>query len=325
MISILKRFFSNEKKNGREPIDEESPVTERDTKGLELENLIEKYGIANYPEIVEKQGYGIPYETIQTKEDLRHFWSLDVMAYQITWPGAQGAPGQILIATNPRSFFQSSYVWGELKYEDFRAILPELPEHFEDLHPWDSQEVNINGWYWYGIHSGCWLRVHESIWRRFFTSAEYFTDTAWIRDTWSVYVLEGLFYRNKELEQLVSYPSTIETIYEYSIEEAHQIEKEGIVAWRESDQGWCGMLCKNGKCYYRCLDSSFNPDLPIREREKIRNNTLPGWICYYCGLGHRVMIREEYNIPFRQRTYGMGKNADLWNTAFDVLSSIIHE
>ena len=112
------------------------------------------------------------------------------------------------------------------------------------------------------------------------------------------------------------------SVSEYSVEEARHIENEGVVAWKESDQGWEGLLCKNGKSYYRCTEPNDNIKLPYDRRKEISNNTLPGWQCIYCGLGHRVMIREECYPPFQILTDGIGKKT-LWNLAFEILNYIL--
>ena len=113
-----------------------------------------------------------------------------------------------------------------------------------------------------------------------------------------------------------------ESVSEYSVEVARQIENEGIIAWKESDQGWCGLLCKNGKSYFRCTEPNDIIKLPYARRQEISSNTLPGWQCIYCGLGHRVMIREEYYPPFQILTDGIGKKT-LWNLAFEILNYLL--
>lgn len=323
-MNILRNIFSSlTKKKKTEPSDEQQ-IMEPDPKSVELKDLAEKYGVAGYPEVVEKQGFGIPYQFLQSKDDLHSFWSQDIMAYMISWPGAQGAPGQILIVTHRKFFYASNYCWGDLKYEDFRTILPNLPESFDDLRPWELMERNVGGWYWYGIHSGCWLRVHESVWQRFFLSAEYFKDVSWIKNTWSTFILEALAYRTRELEHTLEHLPSYEDIYEYSLDDARHIEETGVIAWRESDQGWSGLFCKDGKSYFRCTEPNDIIKLPCDRRTEIRSNKLPGWQCYYCGLGHRVMIRKEFYPAFDKLTYGGGKQ-HLWNIAFVVLSYILSQ
>lgn len=324
-MKLINKIFAYSKKTETIKKPAEETVKEPDPKLIELKELANKYGVAGSKDVIGLEGMGIPYQGLHSKDDLRGFWSQDIMAYMITWPGAQGTPGEILIATHQKLFYASNYCWEDLSYDDFRTILPHLPEKFDDLHPWESMEKNVDGWYWYGIHSGCWLRVHESIWRRFFLSAEYFKNVSWIKYSWSIFVLEALVQRSQELEKLTSCFSPHEHIYEYTLDEARRIEETGVIAWRESDQGWCGLLCKDGKSYFRCNESNDIIKLPINQRDEIRSNTLPGWQCYYCGLGHRVIIREEYNPRFQKLTYGMGKNGLLWNIAFDALNSLLIE
>lgn len=291
----------------------------------ELQKMIDEYGFATFPEALDDTKKGIPYKYLRTKEDLRQLWSQDIMAYMVSMPGAQGTPGMIGIATHQNLFFAVNYCYGDLTYSDFKPVIPSLTDKLEDLEPWESPEVNINGWYWYGIHSGCWLRVHESIWQRFYQNAELFKDVAWIRDTWSTFVLEANAARSYELEKTISALTPYEHVLDFTQEDAYKIEEEGIIAWKESDQGWCGLLCKDGKSYFRCTDSKYRPSIPIEQREEIRNDKLTGWRCYYCGLGHRVMIREDFDKPFRKRTYGLGKNGGLWNNAFGILCTILKE
>ena len=262
---------------------------------------------------------------LRTKEDLRQLWTQDIMAYMVSMPGAQGTPGMIIIATHQNLFFAGSYCYGDLTYADFKSVIPSLTDKLEDLEPWNSPEQYIDGWYWYGIHSGCWLRVHESIWQRFYQNARLYDHVAWIRDTWSTFVLEANSARSYDLEKTMSALTHCERVLEFTLEDAIRIEEKGIIAWRESDQGYGGLLCNDGKSYYRCTDDNYQPGIPVTQRQEIRNNTLPGWRCYYCGLGHRVMIRKEYDKPFREKTYGLGKNGELWNIAFDVLCTILKE
>lgn len=322
-MNIFNKIFVSSKTIETEVKPSEELVKEQDPKLDELRELANKYGFAGNKEAIGLERLGISYQELNNIDDFRGFWSQDIIAYMITWPGAQGTPGEILIVTHQKLFYVSNYCWGDLTYDDFRTILPHLPEEFEDLQPWESMEKNVDGWYWYGIHSGCWLRVHESIWRRFFLSAEYFKDTSWIKHSWSIFILEALAQRSQELEKLTSCFTPHEHIYEYSLDEARKIEEIGVMAWKESDQGWCGLFCKDGKSYFRCTESNNIIKLPINRREEIRSNTLPGWKCYYCGLGHRVIIRDEYYPRFQKLTYGMGKNALLWNIAFDVLHFLL--
>lgn len=286
------------------------------------------------------------WEHLETKEDLRHLWSLDVLAYAICFPGAQGSPGSAFFVTNRSLAFEANYCYSEITYDDLREILPELPKSFEELRPWEDWRIdpslldskrdykdgkpwdylgykNINGWYWYGLHSGCWARIHESIWPTFYKLAEY-NGHLFIPRYWGAFARKAIADRKEQLDAYLRGMDKCEWIHECSAEEAQEVARLGVVAWRETDQGWCGLLCKNGKGYFR-LDIDLNSlQLPIRQREEIRNNTLPGWQCYYCGLGHRLMIREEYYPEFRKLTYGLGKNADLHRYGFDVLRSILN-
>ena len=132
----------------------------------------------------------------------------------------------------------------------------------------------------------------------------------------------SLHHQSEEQRRFIENLPSYETISEYTKEEARQIESEGVIAWRESDQGWGGLFCKNGKEYIRCNDPDGIINLPLDQREAIRNNTLPGWQCIYCGLGHRVMIREDYYPRFQSLTYGGGKKC-LFNEAFGVLKYIL--
>lgn len=322
-MDFFKKIFSSSKNKENEQRPSEELVQEPDPKLNELRELANKYGFAGNKEVLGLEGLGIPYQGLHNVDDLSGFWSQDIMAYMITWPGAQGTPGEILIVTHQKLFYATNYCWGNLTYDDFRTILPHLPEKFDDLQPWESVEKNVDGWYWYGIHSGCWLRVHESIWRKFFLSAEYFKDTCWIKNSWSIFVLEAIAHRSRELEKLTSCLTPHEHVYEYTLDDARKIEETGVIAWRESGQGWCGLFCKDGRSYFRCTEANNIINLPINRREEIRCNTLPGWQCCYCGLGHRVIIRDEYYPRFQEMTYGMGKNGLLWNIAFDALHFLL--
>ena len=98
------------------------------------------------------------------------------------------------------------------------------------------------------------------------------------------------------------------------------------IAWRESDQGFDGLLCSNGQTYSRCELIPADLDLPINKREEIRNNTLPGWQCIYCGLGHRIIMREEYYSRFNalvQERPDIRTKADIFYNAFTLLSELL--
>lgn len=294
--------------------------------------------------IIEEYGH-YEWQYLKTKEDLMHLWSLDIMAYAICWPGAQGSPGVAYFHTDRGFAFAIDYCHGELEYDDLRSILPDLPTSFEELRPWEVWKTtpylpkemekfgklnpwdfdgyqNIGGWYWYGLHSGFWARIHESIWPNFYMLAAYDRNVR-INRYWGTVARKAIADRSEHIGSYLSGLVPPEYIHECSEEEAQEVARLGVVAWRETDQGWGGLLCKNGKAYFR-LDLDFNTlPLPVRQREEIRNNTLTGWYCYYCGLGHRLMIREEYYPKFRELTYGLGKNADLFNNGFNILRDIL--
>jgi len=299
----------------------------------DVNNIMEEYG-------------QFEWQYLKTKEDLRFLWSLDIMAYAIYWPGAQGAPGTASLFTNRGLAYKVDYCFGETTYEDLRSLLPDLSESFEELRPWEESRMTpylptsteefskmqpwvfdgyqkINGWYWYGIHSGCWARIHESIWPSFYTLAESHHEL-WIGQYWKAFVRKAIADRKEQLDAFLDdLNNNYELIHECTEDEAREVARLGVVAWKEKDQGWGGLMCKNGKAYFKLGIDFNNLQLPIRQREDIRNNTLPGWQCYYCGLGHRLMIREEYYPRFRELTYGMGKNAHLYNCGFAVLKSIL--
>ena len=282
---------------------------------------------------------------LATKEDLRSLRSLDIMAYAICFPGAQGSPGSAFFVTSRGLTFEATYCYGQTNYDDLREILPELPKSLEELRPWEELRIdpslleptmafgeknpwerlgykNIGGWYWYGLHSGCWARIHESIWPTFYALAEY-DNYMLIPRYWGAFARKAVAERTEQLDAYLKGLDNCEWIHECPAEEAREVARFGVVAWRESDQGWGGLLCKNGKAYFK-LGLDFNAlQLPIWQREEIRKNTLPGWQCIYCGLGHCLMIREEYYPKFRELTYGMGKNAHLYNCGFAVLKSIL--
>lgn len=303
-----------------------------DPKTTELDRLVEEFDQYEW-------------QYLKTEEDLRSLWSLDVMTYTIYWPGAQGAPGFAYFFTNRGLAYAIDYINGELTYDDLRSILPELPEYFEALSPWETYRgyetirasspeyekwrawdaegiLNINGWYWYRLHSGCWARIHESIWPSFITLTEQ-NKNLWITRYWGTFARKAIADRAEQLEAYMDGLEQCEVVHECTEEEAQEVARLGVVSWKESDQGWGGLLCKNGKVYFR-LDIDFDKlQLPTSQRQEIRNNSLPGWQCYYCGLGHRLMIREEYYPKFQELTYGMGKNADLHRCGFAVLKSIL--
>lgn len=324
-MNIFSKLFPKKENKAVEPSPEITPAEETYSIDKELQKLIDEYGFATFPEAMDGSKPGIPYKYLRNKEDFHELWSQDIMAYMISMPGAQGTPGMIVIATHQNLFYAGNYCYSGLTYSDFRPALPSLTENLEDLEPWNRPEENIDGWYWYGIHSGCWLRVHESIWERFYHNARFFDHVAWIRDTWSTFVMEANAARRYDLEKTMSALSTYDAALDFSLEDAERIEEYGIIAWKESDQGFAGLLCKDGKSYFRCADSGYRPSIPFDQREDIRNDMLKGWRCYYCGLGHRVMIREDYDKSFREKTYGLGKNGELWNNAFGVLCTILKE
>ncbi len=283
---------------------------------------------------------------LATKEDLRSLRSLDIMAYAICFPGAQGSPGSAFFVTSRGLTFEATYCYGQTNYDDLREILPELPKSLEELRPSEEWRIdpslleptmafgemnpwerlgykNIGGWYWYGLHSGCWARIHESIWPTFYALAEY-DNYMLIPRYWGAFARKAVAERTEQLFAFLDdLNNNYELIHECTEEEAQEVARLGVVAWKETKQGWGGLLCKNGKAYFK-LDIDFDKlQLPTAQRQEIRNNTLPGWQCYYCGLGHRLMIREEYYPRFRELTYGMGKNANLYTYGFAVLKSIL--
>ena len=137
------------------------------------------------------------------------------------------------------------------------------------------------------------------------------------------FVRKAIADRSEQLGTYLEGLDNYELIHECSEEEAQEVASLGIVAWKESDQGWGGLLCENGKAYFK-LGLDFDTlGLPISQRLEIRNDPLPGWRCFYCGLGHRLMVREEYYPSFRELTYGMGKNANLYTYGFNILGNII--
>lgn len=116
-----------------------------------------------------------------------------------------------------------------------------------------------------------------------------------------------------------------EWVLEGTEEDLAEIKQKGVVAWRESDQGWGGLLCKNRKAYFRLPTDIESLQLPCGHGKEIRSNTLPGWQCIYCGLGRFLILREEYFQRFRELTHSIGNNAELYSVGFDTLRSILKE
>jgi hypothetical protein len=108
----------------------------------------------------------------------------------------------------------------------------------------------------------------------------------------------------------------------------NSIKPQDIVAWRISDQGWTDMLCRD-KTTFGPRSEGFGSDIDSFfksiDYNDIRRNTLQGWECIYCGLGHFVIIRKEYYPRFQQLTTGFGQRGPLWSTAFDILVRILEE
>lgn len=321
-MSLLKRLFGPSKKDNTNESDSEPQAAEVNPKLAELNTLAQEYGFAYGPYLHDQEGRGVVYNYIRTKDDLRAFWSQDIMAYVVSWPGAQGTPGVIQIVTHRGLFYAASYLSEDLTYDDLRSVLPHLPEKFEDLKPWDVQDMIIDDWLWFGVHSGCWMRVHISVSDRFYELAEYYKDTAWIKHTWPIFIYDAIHYRSETLAHFLDNLPSYEGVIESTLEDAKAIVAKGVVAWKESDQGWGGLFCKDGKSYFKSIDHNDILKLPVDHRAEIRANTLPGWQCIYCGLGHRVMIREEYYHSFERLTYGLGKQS-LWNIAFNVLENML--
>lgn len=100
---------------------------------------------------------------------------------------------------------------------------------------------------------------------------------------------------------------------------------QDIIALRTSDQGWVDMLCKNKTTL--SVHGDYGPDIhdffKSIDFNDVRRNTLLGWECIYCGLGHFVMMRKEYYPRFQQLTSGMGRRGLLWSEAFNVLVGIL--
>lgn len=260
---------------------------------------------------------------LKTAEEVRALSSLDILAYTIYLPGAQGYPGFAFFLTNRSMAYAMYYCGEELTYDDLRSILPELPERFEDLKPWGADRYqNIGGWYWYGLHSGCYARIHESIWPTFYGLCQKFSNI-WIAPYWSTFARKAIAVRDSELESYLSGIEHYGIKYDCATEEAQEVACLGVVAWRESQHGWDGLLCKNGKSYFKLPLGYDDLQIPISKREDIRNNTLPGWECIYCGLGHFLIIKDEYYPGFCKLSYGMGKNNKLYTNGFDILCAAI--
>ena len=128
-----------------------------------------------------------------------------------------------------------------------------------------------------------------------------------------------------EVENNLAKFERCEWVLEGTEEDLLEIKQKGVVAWKESDQGWGGLLCKNGKAYFRLPADAESLQIPCRQRTEIRTNTLPGWQCIYCGLGHFLNMREEYYQRFRELTYGLRDNGYLHSIGFDVLCTILKE
>lgn len=302
----------------------EPQVPETNPRLVELNALAQQYGFSSVQYLYAQEGRGFIYHHIQDKYDLRELWSQDVMAYIISWPGAEDRPGTIQIVTHMAHLYEAYFLSDHLIYEDLRGVLPHLPKKFEDLKPWEFQDNIIDDWQWFGIHSGCWMRAHISVSEHFYKMAEYYNDIARIKHTWPILIIDAIYHRSETLRLCQDNLPGYERINEYTLEDANAIKEAGILAWRESDQGWCGLFCRDGKSYFKCAEPNDIIKLPIDHREEIRNNTLPGWQCIYCGLGHRVMIREDFYKPFVMLTYGSGKQ-HLWDIAFNVLAQIIKQ
>lgn len=123
------------------------------------------------------------------------------------------------------------------------------------------------------------------------------------------------------IEDILANRQPIEHILEFTLEEARQIKSAGVIAFKVSDQGWSDLLCRNGKIYSHCSEdidfgSYFN--IPIVHFREIRFNTYPGWTGVYCGVGHFVIMRDEYYFQFKAITQGMF-NPRRWEFAYDVL------
>ena len=311
---------------------------------IELDS-INKHSKEHGINLLYKQYGQFQWEYLKAKEDLRALWSLDIMAYVIYWPGAQGHPGFVNMLTNRGLAYEMYYCGDELSYDDLRSILPDLPEYFEELRPWETYRdyetirasspeyekwrawdaegiLNIKGWYWFRLHSGCWVRIHESIWQTFYELTLKYSDV-WISSYWAYFARKAIADRERELEVYLSGIEHYGIKHECTTEDAREIALYGVAAWEECDQGYDGLLCKNGMAYFKLPQDYEYIQIPIAKRQEIRNDSLPGWKCIYCGLGHRLMIREEYFPRFRELTYGMGKNGLLYSIGFDVLHTIL--
>lgn len=297
---------------------------------LELDRLEDEFG----------QNSNIP---ITSKEELSHLWSVDIMAYMISWPGAQGTPGVAVLLTNQGHFYAVDYCRGELTYDDLRCICTDLPESFEQLKPWDiNQEPctlpqsmeefgklkpwdfdgyqSIDGWYWYGLHSGCWASIHHSIWPEFYELAERYKVFGVSRH-WDTFARKALADRLNWLEQYLEKLEPCEEMEFCPDEEARNLVQSGVVAWKDCDQGFAGMFCKNGKAITK-IEHCLWPLIPYGQIEEVQNRM--GWQRIYCGLGHSLVICKEYFPKFRELTYGLGKNARLYEYGFDILADILN-
>ena len=300
------------------------------SKAIELDRLEDEYG----------QNNNIP---ITSKEELSHLWSVDIMAYMISWPVAQGTPGIAVLLTNKGQFYSVDYCRGELTYDDLRCICTDLPESFEQLKPWDiGQEPctlpksmeefgklkpwefdgsrNISGWYWYGLHSGCLARIHESIWPTFYELVERYKEFGVSRH-WDTFARKALADRLVQLEKYLTELYPCKKMVICPAEEVGRIVRPGIIAWKECDQGFTGMLCKNG-LFIMKIEYTLWPFIPYGQKEEVQNRM--GWRRVYCGLGHSLFIRKEYLPRFRELTYGLGKNARLYEYGFDILADILN-
>ena len=102
---------------------------------------------------------------------------------------------------------------------------------------------------------------------------------------------------------------------------------QDIIALRDCDQGWVDMLCRN-KTIHNVHEVYVTENMDFFKSFNFidsRHNTVQGWECIYCGLGHFVMMRKEYYPRFQQLTSGMGRRGLLWSEAFDVLMRILEE
>lgn len=117
----------------------------------------------------------IPQEIKITKENVKDFFDLDIVAFAIAYAGAQGDPGSLIIVTSDSKLYYTNHILYGLPGEDVYALCPIIEECKFALASMQAPD----GWQSVYLGGGNFLVIKDSLWECLKDRTENLTYNEW--------------------------------------------------------------------------------------------------------------------------------------------------